>query len=144
MAKRKNIKKGVKAWYNDLDVVAQFEQDAIREYPSLVSCNGVVGSRRWRQYTLTIDLEEYEARDVKIKIKPDPKLLPRVTAGGPLESPHRYKGGALCMWYPKDPDEKRWVFNDGLLELLVMIEFHLYREAWWRETGEWLGPEAPH
>src|SRR2546422_7956217 len=21
---------------------------------------------------------------------------------------------------------------------------HLFREAWWRETDEWLGPEAPH
>jgi hypothetical protein len=21
---------------------------------------------------------------------------------------------------------------------------HLFKEAYWRETGEWLGPEAPH
>jgi hypothetical protein len=36
------------------------------------------------------------------------------------------------------------VFADGLLVLLNYIQAHLFREAWWREKGEWLGPEAPH
>ena len=35
-------------------------------------------------------------------------------------------------------------FHDGLLVLLNYIQAHLFREAWWREKGEWLGPEAPH
>jgi hypothetical protein len=48
------------------------------------------------------------------------------------------------MWYPQDPDAHRWVFEDGLLVLLGLIAAHLFREAWWRETGEWLGPEAGH
>lgn len=144
MANRKKGKNTLKAWYNDLSVVADFERDAIEEYPSLVSCNRMIGSRRWRQYILTVNLLEYDAREVKIKFNSDSKLPPRVTVDGPCESAHRYKGGALCMWYPKDLDEKKWIFSDGLLELLVMIEFHLYREAWWRETGEWPGPEVPH
>jgi len=36
------------------------------------------------------------------------------------------------------------VLRDGLLCLLGMITAHLFREAWWRETGEWLGPTAAH
>jgi hypothetical protein len=41
------------------------------------------------------------------------------------------------------------VFEDGLLMLINLIQAHLFKEAWWRETGgreggEWLGPEAPH
>jgi hypothetical protein len=36
------------------------------------------------------------------------------------------------------------VFEDGLLALLNHIQAHLFREAWWREHGVWLGPQAPH
>lgn len=43
-----------------------------------------------------------------------------------------------------DPPENRWVFEDGLLALLGLIRLHLLREAWWRETKDWAGPEAPH
>jgi hypothetical protein len=70
--------------------------------------------------------------------------LPRVIADGPTDSPHRYGNMRLCMWHPGDPREQRWEFDDGLLALLGMTSAHLFREAWWRETGEWLGPEAPH
>ena len=130
-------------------MVVEFERDAIREYPSLESKYRVLGKNKWKEYTLTINLQEYEPRKARIRFRPDSSRPPRVTVDGTRESPHRYDGGALCMWYPKDPVDKKWVFDDGLLELLVMIEFHLYREAWWRETGgyncgEWLGPEAPH
>ncbi len=144
MATRKRNKKNVKPWYMDSSIVTEFEREAVKEYPSLESSNRIVGSRRWRQYSLIIDLEEYEARQVKIKFEQDSRMPPRVTVDGPDESPHRYKGGVLCMWQPKDPVENRWVFEDGLLELLVIIGFHLYREALWRETGEWYGPEASH
>ncbi|MCY4654070.1 MAG: hypothetical protein OXC95_13010 [Dehalococcoidia bacterium] len=70
--------------------------------------------------------------------------MARITADGPADSPHRYKEGELCLWYPDDPVEEKWVFEDGLLILLGMIVAHLFREAWWRETGEWLGPEVEH
>ena len=32
--------------------------------------------------------------------------VPSVYADGPAESPHRYADGALCMWYPWDPEER--------------------------------------
>ena len=40
--------------------------------------------------------------------------------------------------------EHRWVFEDGLLALMGLVMAHLFKEAWWRETGEWLGEEVPH
>jgi hypothetical protein len=87
----------------------------------------------------------YESRQVEIRFE-DWRRTPRITADGP-SSPHRYKGNggdALCIWHPNAPPEEKWEFSDGLLLLINHIQAHLFREAWWRETGEWLGPEAPH
>jgi hypothetical protein len=72
-----------------------------------------------------------------------------VYADGPAgrdASPHRFpeRGGRLCIWYPSDPPERRWEPNDGLLVLFGMIAEHLFKEAWWREHGEWLGEEYSH
>lgn len=71
--------------------------------------------------------------------------VPSVYSDGPSDSPHRYQPDlSLCMWYPQDPEERRWVFSDGLLDLLDIVVAHLFKEEWWRETGEWLGDEVPH
>jgi hypothetical protein len=67
-----------------------------------------------------------------------------ITADGPTDSPHRYCDGSLCVWYPRDDVERKWVGGDGLNELIAHVAIHLFKEAYWRETGEWLGPEAPH
>lgn len=48
------------------------------------------------------------------------------------------------MWLPDDPDERRWRPSDGLLKLIDTAVVHLFKELYWRETGEWLGDEAPH
>ena len=39
---------------------------------------------------------------------------------------------------------KPWRFSPGLLALLDAVRAHLFREAWWREHDEWLGPEVGH
>lgn len=70
--------------------------------------------------------------------------VPSVYADDPADSPHRYSDGALCMWYPLDPEEARWTRRDGAAALLGHITAHLLREAWWRMTGEWLGDEVSH
>lgn len=85
----------------------------------------------------------YDRRQVEIRFNNWSKT-PKVFADGPTDSPHRYADGSLCMWHPADPRELCWDFRDGLLMLLNYIQAHLFREAWWRETGEWLGAEAPH
>lgn len=72
---------------------------------------------------------------------------PCVCADGPTASPHRYaqrRRHQLCIWHPTDPASRRWVPDDGFLVLFGMIGVHLFKEAWWRNTGEWLGDEAPH
>jgi hypothetical protein len=90
-----------------------------------------------------MEVPYYEPRNVSVTFE-DWSRHPIVRTDGP-DSAHRYdRNGHLCMWYPSDPPEQRWVFEDGLLVLLNIIQAHLFREAWWRETGEWLGPEAPH
>lgn len=34
--------------------------------------------------------------------------------------------------------------DDGLLALIDHARVHLFKEAYWRETGFWPGPEAAH
>lgn len=70
--------------------------------------------------------------------------VPSVYADGPTESRHRYGDGALCMWYPWDPESARWTRRDGAAALLGHITAHLLREEWWRKTGEWVGDEVAH
>lgn len=90
-----------------------------------------------------MSVPHFEPREVTIRFEKRTPRTPAIFVDGPT-SPHRYPDGTLCIWYPQDAPENRWVFDDGLLRLLGHIEVHLFREAWWRETDEWLGPEAPH
>ena len=68
-------------------------------------------------------------------------------ADGPTDSPHRYaeRGRTkLCLWLPGDTRSDVGSVDDGLLALFGIAAHHLFKETWWRETGEWLGEEAPH
>jgi hypothetical protein len=80
---------------------------------------------------------------VTIEFGPNRPDTPVIYVPGP-GSPHRYDDGSLCIWYPYDPPERRWTWRDGGAVLAGHICAHLIREAWWRETGEWVGDEAPH
>lgn len=84
-----------------------------------------------------------EPQSVRIEFGPDSPNTPAVYVPG-LGSPHRYEDGSLCIWYPYDPPEERWTWRDGGAVLAGHISAHLIREAWWRQTGEWVGEEAPH
>lgn len=83
------------------------------------------------------------AQEVTIEFPPDSRDVPHIWVPGPT-SPHRYADGTLCIWYPDDPPEQRWTWRDGGVALAGHICAHLIREAWWRQTGEWAGEEAPH
>ena len=98
-------------------------------------------------FTLTMPVPNYESRQVRIEFRQWLHAAPRVLVDGPTDSPHRYRdqgARSLCLWYPQDGPERRWVPEDGLLHLIGMIESHLFKEAYWREHGEWLGEEGPH
>jgi hypothetical protein len=92
----------------------------------------------------TITPRGVPSRTVHIEFALRNPEVPRVFVDGPQDSPHRYSDGLLCMWYPGDPVDLQWTRRDGAAALVGCIALHLIREQWWRETGEWPGPEAPH
>lgn len=83
-----------------------------------------------------------------------PEDYPRVLADPGATSKHRFRDDSLCLWFPEDPEERRWKHADGLVTLLNTVRNHLFFEDHWRATGgfggpgqregEWLGDEAPH
>jgi hypothetical protein len=94
--------------------------------------------------SFTVTPSGVSSRTVRVEFAQRSPEVPRVFVNGPQDSPRRYNDNSLCMWYPRDPIELRWVRRDGAAALVGCIALHLIREQWWRETGEWAGPEAPH
>lgn len=80
----------------------------------------------------------------------DPSDYPRVFAERYRPSKHRMPDDdALCLYYPRDPEWRRWTADKGLLDLLDLIVDHLCCEDLWRATGGfeggvWPGDEAEH
>lgn len=98
-----------------------------------------------RTYSFQAQVPHYGVlRDVTIAFSRRNPRVPQIRASGPTESPHRFDDGALCVWDPRGPANERWQFDDGLLHLTGLVVQHLFKEEWWREYKEWLGPEAPH
>ena len=131
-------------WYGNDKWRAVFERGAKQQSPTLRGTTRKSGSKAGRTYKVLLDVPHYERREVEIFFSKQTPPLAKITADGPTDSPHRYGDGKLCIWYPDDPVNEKWVVEDGLLMLLGLIIAHLFREAWWRETGEWLGPEKGH
>lgn len=101
-------------------------------------------------YEADVSVPGYESRHVTIEFDEGEPYSPSVFVDGPSSrdvSPHRFGDRGyrhLCIWYSGDGEARRWVPDDGLLALLGMTAHHLFKEACWRETGEWLGDERPH
>lgn len=135
-------------WFQDVLARGRFERGAREQFPGL---GGMCSGRKAKDevtYVLTVAVPEYEPRRVKIRLLNhfEPLLL-SVTVDGPSDrkaSLHRYRKGELCIWEPTDGPDKRWVSQDGLLALIRQIQVHLFKEAWWRETGQWIGEEVLH
>ena len=95
-------------------------------------------------YRCTLHPPGYDARKVEILFPRHSSEIPVVHVDGPVDSKHRFDDDSLCIWYPSDPRDQRWAFSDGLLHLVTLTAIHLFKEAWWREHEEWLGPEVAH
>lgn len=80
-------------------------------------------------HVLRIELEE--RREVRVAV-----------LGWEGSMRHTYGRNTLCMWCPKDPPERQWNRADGLLKLVDTARVHLFKELYFRETGEWLGEEV--
>ncbi|MDQ3678205.1 MAG: hypothetical protein M3401_15650 [Actinomycetota bacterium] len=141
-------------WEQNLPLRLRFERAARAAYPNM-RCT-TVGHRRYARvaYIVRVPVAEHAPRLTELHFRrtsAEPALT-RIYADGPIESPHRYaphpkdrrQRPSLCIWYPSDSPDLRWVPSDGLLSLIEMTRIHLYKEAYWRETGEWLGEEVPH
>lgn len=99
------------------------------------------------RFVAVVHLPGYPDRTVTLEFSEDNPLYANVFADGPNDSPHRFADRGrtrLCLWHYDDPEERRWVPDDGLLELFGMAAHHLFKEAWWRETETWIGEEYPH
>lgn len=99
------------------------------------------GGLRWEgQLRPSPDSTEYS-----IRIDHDSGKVPRVFVDNPpidKSAPHRYPGGDLCLYWPK---EWRWSANEKLSETLVpWIALWLYYYEIWQFCGKWLGPSSPH
>ena len=98
-----------------------------------------------REYELILPVPRFDPRLVQIRFTgPQLSPWPQVFADGPTESPHRFEDQSLCMWFRGDPPDKVWLPWDGLVRLLDHVRLHLIKEAVWRETGRWMGPEVGH
>lgn len=130
---------GLPWWREDVAALGRMEAGIRSHYPDIEKSK----LRNRLVYCLNVDVPCYEARHITIVF--DARYTPagvQVFADGPTESRHRYEDGSLCMWHPDDPADLRWVPQNGLVDLIEMTRCHLFREAYWRETGKWLGPEA--
>lgn len=93
---------------------------------------------------LTVTPPGVAARNVTIIFAASSPEVPRIFVNGPTDSPHRYDNGELCIWFPFDGHNARWLRCDGATALLGHIVVYLIKEEWWRHTGEWVGDEVPH
>lgn len=57
---------------------------------------------------------------------------------------HRFADGALCLYYPRDLAQRRWTSEKGLRALISLAADHLFFEDVYRDTDEWIAPQAEH
>ena len=131
-------------WFDDDKRRAIFEGNAPDLFPGIRGRTEGRGTHRSREYTVALTVLEVGIRAVEITFKARNPPKPVIRVDGPEDSPHRYADGSLCVWDWRDPESSRWVVDDGLVHLLRLVQGHLFREDWYREWGEWPGPESPH
>ena len=70
--------------------------------------------------------------------------FPLVFADPGADSKHRHQDiDALCLWFPGDPEDRRWHYTDGLIALFNLARNHVFYETYWRATGGHGGPNSP-
>ncbi len=70
---------------------------------------------------------------------------PVIMADGPRTPRHRftlYRPMPLCLWCSRDEPDMQWQLSLGLAVLIDIARVHLVREARFRQTGRWRGPEV--
>lgn len=142
MARRRAL-----ATFND-DVARRirFEREARKKGLAFSSC--FAGRPRRLIYRIPIVVPVYdESRTLTITMgaSAHPSARPPlVLIDGPVCRRHRFPDtGGLCMWWCEDPDDERWVPDDGLLALVGHAIDHAYCEVHCQQGHPWPKPEAP-
>lgn len=130
-------------WFGDERALVIFERGCRSAYPDFKRSRQI--QSEGLSYNGVTLVTGYESRRVRLLFPKGftPESV-RISVDGPIDSPHRYAGNTLCIWYPRDNPERKWVHDDGLITLLDLVSLHLFKEAYWRETDRWLGDEVPH
>jgi hypothetical protein len=132
-------------WFENEVTRLRFEHRARLLHPDLSRVRVGRGLDAVIVYRLRVEVPEYDARRIQLELPDYPEpCLKRALADGPTESLHRFDAQELCLWHPRDEEGETWLAKDGLMPLIEHVRIHLFKEGWWRETGEWLGPEYPH
>jgi hypothetical protein len=133
-------------WWSRFRDRVTFDAEARHEHPDLRASKHSGTRDRGLRYCLQLEVPHYQTVvDVEILFRVRDEWYPRVRVTPSDYSPHRFSDGSLCIWHRRDPNRERtWVVADGLLALIDLIRVHLFKEAWWREYGEWLGPQVSH
>ena len=92
--------------------------------------------------------QNYPIETVNIVIFPNGEIYSIPKSGKGRNWKHRYYPYGvpmhLCLWYPDDPTELRWLWEDGLREYVRIVARHLIYEEYWRRTGQWPIEDAHH
>ena len=107
-------------WYGLTVLRLGFERGVKSQFPRLRGAR----VKKGYEYRVTVPVPYYEPRNIRIRFN-GVSDVPSVFADGPPDSPHRYSDDSLCMWYPSDPVECRWVFEG------------------WPAHPDWLGHGSP-
>ena len=88
--------------------------------------------------------QNYPVETVNIVVRSNGRIHAVPKSGKGRIWKHRNIYRDLCLWYPNDPDELRWSWDDGLEEYVQIVARHLIYEEYCRRTGEWPIEDAPH
>lgn len=115
-------------------IESNFPQFTCSIHNDTLKCCGLITPDESREpYTVSVTRKRYYSPKVFVK---SPKI------NDPNSKIHRYNDGSLCLF---DWREKPWKEHYRIDQKLIpwIAEWLVFYELY-KETGEWLGPEAPH
>lgn len=136
--------------------IAALAPRVMRRMPDVVAYAERRGLQLWDLRAYSANVEGADGRLRLVALFPgepnqvDPDVL---CLDGPRTSKHRNppfedgvfgKSAELCLYYRRDPDERRWRPENGLLGLFDLGRIHVANEHAWRRDGRWPGEDAPH
>lgn len=140
------------------ETIARLTLREMRRLPDVVAYADRKGLQLWDLLAYCANAEGADGRLRLVALFPGHPMRTHpdvLCLDGPRESKHRNppfedgifgKSAELCLYYRKDPRERRWAPEYGLLGLFDLGRVHLANEHEWRRSGgkRWPGEDAPH